>query len=58
MPELPEVEITRRALAEELTEALIAQVVVRTPKLRLPVPPELPELLPGRTILRVSRRGK
>jgi formamidopyrimidine-DNA glycosylase len=58
MPELPEVEITRRALAEELTGALIAQVVVRTPKLRLPVPPELPELLPGRTILRVSRRGK
>jgi formamidopyrimidine-DNA glycosylase len=58
MPELPEVEVTRRALAEELTGARIVAVVIRTPKLRLPVPTELPDLLPGRTLREVGRRGK
>jgi formamidopyrimidine-DNA glycosylase len=58
MPELPEVEVTRRALSEELTGARIVAVVIRTPKLRLPVPTELPDLLPGRTLREVGRRGK
>ena len=58
MPELPEVEITRRALAEELTGTRIEAVLIRTPKLRLPVPPELSYLLPGRTLREVGRRGK
>jgi len=58
MPELPEVEITRRALAEELTGTRIEEVLIRTPKLRLPVPPELSDLLPGRTLREVGRRGK
>ena len=58
MPELPEVEVTRRALAAELTGARIVAVHIRTPKLRLPLSPELSDLLPGRTLREVSRRGK
>ncbi len=58
MPELPEVEVTRRALAEELTGDRIVGVVVRSWKLRLPVPAELPAILAGRTLREVGRRGK
>jgi formamidopyrimidine-DNA glycosylase len=58
MPELPEVEVTRRALAEELTGARIEAVVIRVPKLRLAIPSELVELLPGRMLRGVGRRGK
>lgn len=58
MPELPEVEVTRRALAAELTGAVIEKVVIRVPKLRLPVTAELSDLLPGRTLRNVDRRGK
>ena len=58
MPELPEVEVTRRALAAELTGVRIEDVLIRTPKLRLPLSPELSELLRGRTLREVARRGK
>ena len=34
------------------------RVVIRTPKLRLPVPAELAQLLPGRMVSAVARRGK
>ena len=47
MPELPEVEVTRRRLAAELTGARFTEVTVRVAKLRLPVPVELPDILPG-----------
>lgn len=58
MPELPEVEVTRRRLENGLLGRRIEQVAVRAPKLRLPVPPELAAVLPGRTVLSVGRRGK
>ncbi len=58
MPELPEVETTRRRLETELVGKRFDRVVVRTPKLRLPVPPELATILPGRTLLALGRRGK
>lgn len=58
MPELPEVEVCRRGLAPELVGALIEGVVIRAPKLRHEIPPELRELLPGCRILAVRRRGK
>ena len=58
MPELPEVEVTRRRLESELLGKKILRVEIRTPKLRLPIPVELARLLPGRTILSVGRRGK
>jgi len=58
MPELPEVEVCRRGLAPELEGALIEGVVIRAPKLRQVIPPELAQLLPGCRILAVRRRGK
>ena len=58
MPELPEVELTRRRLELELVGAAIARVEIRVPKLRLPIPSELAEILPGRIIRALERRGK
>lgn len=58
MPELPEVELTRRRLERELVGKRIERVEVRTPKLRLPIPKELETVLSGQTIRSVGRRGK
>ena len=58
MPELPEVELTRRRLERELVGKRIERVEARAQKLRLPIPPELATVLPGRTIRSVGRRGK
>lgn len=58
MPELPEVELTRRRLEREVVGKRIERVEVRAPKLRLPIPEDLAMLLPGRTIRSVGRRGK
>lgn len=57
MPELPEVEVTRRGIAPHLTGQTIREVVVREPRLRWRVPAEV-QALAGRTIRSVSRRGK
>ena len=38
MPELPEVEVTRRALEPHLVGRALEAVVVRQPRLRQPVP--------------------
>jgi formamidopyrimidine-DNA glycosylase len=58
MPELPEVEVTRRGVAPHLEGRVVEQVVLRREGLRWPFPPNLPALLAGRTILSTSRRGK
>lgn len=58
MPELPEVEVTRLGLVPHLTGRRIVRAVVRHHGLRWPVDPALPELLGGRTVARVLRRGK
>lgn len=58
MPELPEVEITRRGLAAHLIGLTITDVVVRNARLRLPIPGDLRELLHGQTIRTLKRRGK
>ncbi|GBD41131.1 Formamidopyrimidine-DNA glycosylase [bacterium HR39] len=58
MPELPEVETTRRALEARLSGARIDRVEVRRRDLRRPVPAELPELLAGRRLVGFGRRGK
>lgn len=58
MPELPEVEITRRGLAERLVGLTIRGVVIRHARLRLPIPKSLPELLCGLSIRALRRRGK
>ncbi len=58
MPELPEVETTRRAIAPMLTNARLQQLVVRQRQLRWPIPPGLEQELAGIRFDRVGRRGK
>jgi formamidopyrimidine-DNA glycosylase len=57
MPELPEVEVTRRGLAPHLAGRVISAVAVRQPRLRWPVPRAV-RLLAGRKVRGVYRRGK
>ena len=58
MPELPEVETTRRGLAPHLEGRTVAAVTLRRPDLRWPIPPDLPGLLRGQCIDAVQRRAK
>jgi len=58
MPELPEVETTRRGLEPLLVGQRIRAAVVRDRRLRRPVPRQLPRLLAGATIRSLARRGK
>jgi formamidopyrimidine-DNA glycosylase len=58
MPELPEVETTRRGLAAHLTGLRIADVVIRNGSLRWPIPKNLPRLLRGCTVATLKRRAK
>ena len=57
MPELPEVEVTRRGIAPKLTGRVISGVAVRERRLRWPIPAAV-ERLAGRTVRGVARRGK
>ena len=58
MPELPEVETTRRGIAPELTGADVSTVTIRNGRLRHPIPADLGEILAGQTLLAVERRAK
>jgi len=58
MPELPEVEITRRGLAAHLTGLKIKGVAIRNANLRWPIPINLPNVLTDCTIRSVKRRAK
>jgi len=58
MPELPEVETTRRGLAPWLEGQRIRSLVVRQRQLRWPVPHQLERRLAGRTVTELGRRGK
>jgi formamidopyrimidine-DNA glycosylase len=58
MPELPEVEITRRGIEPHLARRTITGVVVRHRGLRWPVPRNLGAILTGAQIRTVGRRAK
>jgi formamidopyrimidine-DNA glycosylase len=58
MPELPEVETTRRGLLPHVVGRRISGVVVRNPNLRWPVPGDLPRRLRGERVRDIRRRGK
>jgi formamidopyrimidine-DNA glycosylase len=58
VPELPEVETTRRGLAPYVVGRSIAAVEVREPRLRWPVARSLPAKLTGQRIEALERRGK
>ncbi|MEK7791600.1 MAG: bifunctional DNA-formamidopyrimidine glycosylase/DNA-(apurinic or apyrimidinic site) lyase [Pseudomonadota bacterium] len=58
MPELPEVEITRRGIAPYLEGQFITGVIIRNPNLRWPIPENLSEELKGLRVRSVRRRAK
>lgn len=58
MPELPEVETTRRGIEPFVAGARVERVVVRDARLRWPVPAALARELPGQRIRGAGRRGK
>jgi formamidopyrimidine-DNA glycosylase len=58
MPELPEVETTRRGIAPHVEGKIVSNIIVRQAKLRWPISPEISNLLPGLTIKQVTRRAK
>lgn len=58
MPELPEVETTRRGVAPWIEGVRVSGVDVRQPALRWPVPHSLARELPGRRIVTARRRAK
>ena len=58
MPELPEVETTRRGLTPHVVGKRITEVRVRDARLRWPVPDNYAELLRGTRIVAIERRAK
>lgn len=58
MPELPEVETTRRGIAPHAVGRVVTAVEVHDGRLRWPVPATLAATLTGRTLTRLDRRSK
>jgi formamidopyrimidine-DNA glycosylase len=58
MPELPEVETTRRGIAPHVAGRRVARIDVYDRRLRWPVPDDLESRLRGATIDRIERRSK
>lgn len=58
MPELPEVEVTRRAIEKQLVGQRLECAVLRAQSLRYPLPAGLAPRLAGRTLTAAKRRGK
>lgn len=58
MPELPEVETTRRGIEPHILNKKILAIEIRQPQLRWPIPDNLRHDLPGLKFTEVQRRGK
>lgn len=58
MPELPEVETTRRGVAPHVEGQDVNRIIVRNHRLRWPIPDDLATHLDGHCINSVGRRGK
>jgi formamidopyrimidine-DNA glycosylase len=58
MPELPEVETTRRGIAPHLIGRRVTGATLRRPDLRWPIACEIAAELPGQRIVEVHRRAK
>jgi formamidopyrimidine-DNA glycosylase len=58
MPELPEVETTRRGIQSAIVGRRIEEIIVREPRLRWRVPRELPQLAAGQPVKELARRAK
>jgi formamidopyrimidine-DNA glycosylase len=58
VPELPEVETTRRGIAPHISGETINRVLVRDRRLRWPVPADLEQRISGQRVHAVQRRAK
>lgn len=58
MPELPEVETTRRGVSPHIVGHRVERLIVREPRLRWPVPADLAETLEGQVVQGIRRRAK
>ena len=58
MPELPEVETTRRGIEPHIKQSRLKNVVIRQAQLRWPIPGNLNTLLSKQMLNSVDRRGK
>lgn len=58
MPELPEVETTRRGIEPHIRGKRVSRIVIRQPRLRWPVSEDLEQNLTSQIIVNVSRRAK
>ena len=58
MPELPEVETSRRGIEPHIVDATVSRVVIRERRLRWPVARDVDRNLPGATVTSVGRRAK
>lgn len=58
MPELPEVETTRKGINPWLEGRTIEKLEVRQPKLRWPIPDDLPQRVKGLKLAPLQRRAK
>ena len=58
MPELPEVETTRRGIEPSIRGQVIRSILVREPRLRWRVPRELPQEAAGQRLRELRRRAK
>ena len=58
MPELPEVETTRRGIEPHILGRTVVGVHVREGRLRWPIPEDLADRLQGKAVLGLARRGK
>lgn len=58
MPELPEVETTRRGISPHISGQVIHKCIVRNGQLRWPVPVDLAPTIEGQKLLQIDRRGK
>jgi len=57
MPELPEVETTRRGIANQITGKTVKTVIVREKRLRWEIPNNLSKTLTGQQVQQIHRRG-
>ena len=58
MPELPEVETTKRGIEPYIVNQTIKKVIVRNPKLRWPINENLHELTYNKKVISIERRAK
>ena len=58
MPELPEVEIVKQSLSQNIKQKKIQKVIIKNRNLRFKIPLKFEQLLKNKLIIKVSRFSK